>query len=180
MKYIRNLFGKSKRVADSISETLITSIEEGFQDWLDEQAEPYERDFEETFDDPTDQVGDTFSTHLMKYYSVFSNFAGRRKGSRVEIFDYVVDFRHNKFCLSIIFRKIPETPKNPVILISLRKQGDKLDVKKLKAYLDAGRIKSNLGWKLFSSSPDGRRLLKTFGKDIEDWADDFRQEIEEM
>jgi hypothetical protein len=180
MKYIRNLFGKSKRVADSISETLITSIEEGFQDWLDEQAEPYERDFEETFDDPTDLAGDTFSTYLNKYYSVISNYAGRRKGSRIEVFDYVVGFRYNKFCLSVILRRIPENPEKPVILISLRKQGDKLDVKKLKAYLDAGRIKSNLGWKLFSSSPEGRRLLNTWERDIDDWADDFRQEIEEM
>lgn len=180
MKYIRNLLSRSKRVADSVSETLITSMEEGFYDWIDEHAEPYERDFEETFEDPTDQVGDTFSTYLMKYYFVTSNFVGRRKGSRIEIFDYVVDFRHNKFCLSVILRGIPETPKKPVILISLRKQGDKLDVKKLKAYLNAGRIKSDLGWELFSSSPEGRRLLKTFAGDIDDWAGDFRQELEEM
>ena len=82
MKYIRNLLSRSKKVADSVSETLITSMEEGFYDWLDEHAEPYEREFEEIFEDPTDQIGDTFSTYLMKYYSVISNFAGHRKGSR--------------------------------------------------------------------------------------------------
>ena len=180
MKYIRNLFRRSKKVADSVSETLITSMEEGFYDWLDSHAEPYEREFEETFEDPTDQVGDTFSTYLIKYYFVISNFAGHRKSSRLEIFDYVVDFRHNKFCISVIFRKIPETPNKPVILISIRKYGDRLEVKKLRAYLNAGRIKSDLGWKIFSSSPDGRRLLNVFEDDIEDWADDFRQEIEEI
>jgi len=67
-----------------------------------------------------------------------------------------------------------------VILISIRKYGDRLEVKKLRAYLNAGRIKSDLGWKIFSSSPDGRRLLNVFEDDIEDWADDFRQEIEEI
>jgi hypothetical protein len=176
MKTSRNLFSKKRRIASRTFDTIATNIEERFHDWLDEQADPYERKLEDDFEDPTDMIGDTFSTYLIKYYSVVSDFVSHKRGSEVDVFNYVIDIRYNKFCLDIVLKKSKKYRGKYITLVSIRKSDEKFDVKKLEPY----RLSGNAGWELFTSSQGGSQLLKVLESDIEIEADDFRQEIEEM